>query len=101
MDPSRERYEAKATVLIEDVRHHVEEEEDEFFPTVRRALDTAQVRAIGDELAAAERTAPTRPHPEAPDTPPDNIVAQVLTAPLDAAANLHKAAARRIRDVVS
>ena len=101
MDPSHERYGAKVTVLIENVRHHVEEEEGELFPTVRDALDPAQLRAIGDELAAAKRTAPTRPHPEAPDTPPGNIVAQVLTAPLDAAANINKAAARRIRDVVS
>ena len=101
MDPGHERYGAKVTVLIENVRHHVEEEEGELFPTIRKALDTAQLRKIGDELVAAKRTAPTRPHPEAPDTPPGNIVAQVLTAPLDAAANLNKAAARRIRDIVT
>ena len=101
MDPSHERYGAKVTVLIENVRHHVEEEEGELFPAVRKALEPSQLRTIGDELAAAKRTAPTRPHPEAPDTPPGNVVAQVLTAPLDAAANINKAAARRIRDVVS
>ena len=101
MDPGHERYGAKVTVLIENVRHHVDEEEGELFPTIRKALDTAQLRKIGDELVAAKRTAPTRPHPEAPDTPPGNIVAQVLTAPLDAAANLNKAAARRIRDIVT
>ncbi len=76
MDPGHERYGAKVTVLIENVRHHVDEEEGELFPTIRKALDTAQLRKIGDELVAAKRTAPTRPHPEAPDTPPGNIVAQ-------------------------
>ena len=101
LDPSHERYGAKVTVLIETVRHHVAEEEGELFPTIRKALDPAQLREIGDELAAAKRTAPTRPHPEAPDTPPGNIVAQVLTAPFDAAANLNKAAARRVRDIVT
>ena len=101
MDPGHERYGAKVTVLIENVRHHVDEEEGELFPTIRKALDTAQLRTIGDELVSAKRTAPTRPHPEAPDTPPGNIVAQVLTAPLDAAADLNKAAARRIRDIVT
>ena len=92
MDPSHERYGAKVTVLIENVRHHVKEEESELFPSVRNTLDPAQLREIGNELVAAKRTAPTRPHPEAPDTPPGNIVAQVLTAPLDVAANLNKAA---------
>ena len=101
MDPAHERYGAKVTVLMENVRHHVKEEEGELFPAVRKALDAAQLREIGSELVAAKRTAPTRPHPEAPDTPPGNIVAQVLTAPLDAAANLNKAAARRIRSIVT
>jgi hemerythrin-like domain-containing protein len=101
MDPGHERYGAKVAVLIENVRHHVKEEEGELFPAVRRALDPGQLRELGGELAAAKRTAPTRPHPEAPDTPPGNLVAQVLTAPLDAAANLNKAAARRVRSIVS
>jgi hemerythrin superfamily protein len=101
MDPGHERYGAKVMVLIENVRHHIEEEEGQLFPAVRKSLDTAQLREIGGELVAAKRTAPTRPHPEAPDTPPGNLVAQVLTAPLDAAANLNKAAARRVRDLVT
>jgi hemerythrin superfamily protein len=101
MDPSHERYGAKVAVLIENVRHHVEEEEGDLFPSVRKVLDKAQLRKIGDDLAAAKHTAPTRPHPEAPDTPPGNIIAQVLTAPLDVTANLNKAAARRIRKIVT
>jgi hemerythrin superfamily protein len=101
MDPGHERYRAKVTVLIENVRHHVEEEEGELFPRVRAAVDAAELRQLGDQLTAAQRTAPTRPHPEAPDTPPGNLVAQVLTAPLDVAANLNKATARRIRDIVT
>ena len=101
MDPGHERYGAKVTVLIENVRHHVEEEEGSCSPPSERPSTRRQLREIGDELVAAKRTAPTRPHPEAPDTPPGNIVAQVLTAPLDAAANLNKAAARRVRDIVT
>ena len=37
-DPTDERFDAKVTVLIEQVRHHVEEEEHDFFPKVRNEL---------------------------------------------------------------
>lgn len=32
LDPADKTFDAKATVLIENVRHHVEKEEDEWFP---------------------------------------------------------------------
>ena len=35
MKPSDERFTAKTTVLIENVRHHMEEEEQDWFPKVR------------------------------------------------------------------
>src|SRR5579871_2036765 len=38
MPTEDERFEAKVTVLIENVRHHVEEEEQDMFPQVREAL---------------------------------------------------------------
>jgi len=61
MSPSDERFEAKATVLIENVTHHIEEEEQEWFPKVREGLTRTQLREIGDELAAAKERAPRRP----------------------------------------
>ena len=56
-----ERFVAKATVLIENVDHHIEEEEQEWFPKVRQGLSRTQLREIGTELAEAKTTAPRRP----------------------------------------
>ena len=38
LEPSAENFEARVTVLIENVEHHIGEEEDEWFPKVRKAL---------------------------------------------------------------
>ena len=75
MDAEDERFDAKVTVLIENVRHHVDEEESEYFPEVRSALGRKALGELGDAMATAKETAPTRPHPRAPDTPPGNLVA--------------------------
>ena len=61
MSYSDERFEAKTTVLIENVTHHIEEEEQEWFPKVREGLTRTQLRDIGEELAAAKERAPRRP----------------------------------------
>jgi hemerythrin superfamily protein len=101
MDPGHERFEPKVTVLMESVRHHVKEEEKVMFPKVRKAFSSSELDDMGARLVAAKRTAPRRPHPRSPDTPPGNFVATAVTAPLDAAAKLNTAAARRVRDIVS
>ena len=85
MDPTAERFEAKVTVLIENVRHHVEEEESELFPQVRNAMSRKALDDMGDALQQAKAVAPTRPHPRSPDTPPGNIVSGVVASALDRA----------------
>jgi len=61
MKPDDERFTAKTTVLIENVRHHIAEEEDEWFPKVREALGRKVLQEIGAEMAEARKKAPTRP----------------------------------------
>jgi hemerythrin superfamily protein len=74
MDPGDERFDAKVTVLIENVRHHVREEEQELFPRVRDELGRDALSHLGDAMVEARKTAPTRPHPRSPDAPPANVV---------------------------
>jgi hemerythrin superfamily protein len=83
MTPADERFDAKVTVLIENVRHHVTEEETELFPTVRKALGRKRLTELGDAMEAAKKTAPTRPHPRASDTPPANVAQGVVAGAVD------------------
>jgi hemerythrin-like domain-containing protein len=38
LSPDAERFDAKTTVLIENVTHHIDEEEQDWFPKVREGL---------------------------------------------------------------
>ena len=83
MEPTDERFEPKVTVLIEQVRHHVKEEEHDLFPEVSKGLGDVRLGQLGQELETAKKTAPTRPHPAAPDTPPANLVSGLVAGALD------------------
>ncbi|GII80053.1 hemerythrin [Sphaerisporangium rufum] len=61
LDPADERYDAKVTVLIENVRHHVEEEEQEWFPKVRSALGRNKLQELGERMEKAKADAPADP----------------------------------------
>ncbi|MFN2318927.1 MAG: hemerythrin domain-containing protein, partial [Dermatophilaceae bacterium] len=61
MSPEAERFDAKTTVLMENVRHHIAEEEDEWFPKVREALGRKVLQEIGDEMLVAKKNAPREP----------------------------------------
>ena len=61
MAPGAEHFDAKATVLIENVNHHIEEEEQQWFPKVRAGLGRKQLQDIGARLEAARQKAPRTP----------------------------------------
>jgi hemerythrin-like domain-containing protein len=61
MKPEDERFTAKTTVLIENVEHHMEEEEKEWFPQVRAGLGRNQLQDLGRQMVQAREKAPRRP----------------------------------------
>ncbi len=61
MKATDERFDAKTTVLIENVQHHMDEEEQDWFPKVREGLGRKQLQEIGAELLAAKKKAPKKP----------------------------------------
>ena len=51
-DNGDERFEARASALLDLIKHHVEEEEGELFPKVEKSLDDETLDALGEELEA-------------------------------------------------
>ncbi|HEY6908549.1 MAG TPA: hemerythrin domain-containing protein [Myxococcales bacterium] len=96
MKPDDERYDAKVKVLMESVRHHVKEEQDELFPKARRLLGAKVLAELGLRMEKAKKLAPTRPHPRAPDQPPGNMVAGTMAAMMDRAKDLVRDGAEKM-----
>jgi hemerythrin superfamily protein len=53
-DADDETFDAKIKVLEETVSHHVEEEEDDLFPKVRKLFDKERREALGQEMSAEQ-----------------------------------------------
>jgi hypothetical protein len=56
--------------LRREVDEHVREEEGELFTQLRAHVSQQDLDELGRLLGQAKHTAPTRPHPGAPDQPP-------------------------------
>ncbi|MET7298911.1 hemerythrin domain-containing protein [Embleya sp. NPDC005575] len=70
------------------VSEHVRDEEGRLFPLLAAACTPEALDALGDKVRSAKKTAPTRPHPFAPDTPPANRILAPGTGLVDRARDL-------------
>ena len=61
MSPTNDRFDAKMTVLMENVEHHMEEEEREWFPKVRAGVGRKKLGELGDRMLEMKRSAPRSP----------------------------------------
>jgi len=61
LSPDDERFDAKVSVLTENVRHHVEEEEQDWFPEVRKAMGRKRLQELGERMEKAKGDAPRNP----------------------------------------
>jgi hemerythrin superfamily protein len=76
MSPDAEHFVAKATVLIENVTHHIDEEEHDWFPKVREGLSRKDLQQLGAQMEALKKSAPTTPtEPEAKKSALDAVTA--------------------------
>ena len=90
LQPEDPTFAAELTTLMEEIREHVAEEEQEMFPHMRQVFTEAELVEIGSKVEAVKKIAPTRPHPTAPDQPPGDRILGPMTGLLD-----------RMRDAVS
>jgi hemerythrin superfamily protein len=74
MDPTDPEFEPLLRELMDEIRHHVHDEESMLLPRLSTAAGLEETERLGGMIAAAKKVAPTRPHPDAPDTPPGNIM---------------------------
>jgi hemerythrin superfamily protein len=96
LHPDDERFDAKVTVMMENVRHHVKEEESELFPDLRDVATKTELLDLGESLVEAKRRAPSRPHPRGADTPPTNLVTAPIASALDHARDIGRDVVERI-----
>ena len=73
-DEGDPKFDALVRTLIDDIRHHVEDEENDLLPKLRDACDGAELAELAEKFERAKKMAPTRPHPSAPDKPPANKI---------------------------
>lgn len=69
--------------LRRDVLEHAQHEEREVLPALESHTSAKELRGLGERYAKALASAPTHPHPHAPDTPPGNRVLGPVAAVMD------------------
>jgi hemerythrin superfamily protein len=72
LKPGDPQFEQALTTLMTEIRQHVQEEEEQLFPKLAQHVSETDLKELGEKVQQAKKTAPTRPHPSAPDTPPGN-----------------------------
>lgn len=71
--------------LIAEVGAHMSEEESHLFPALAGACSEDSLDELGRTVRTAKVSAPTHPHPNAPHTPPGNILVDPALGILDRA----------------
>jgi hemerythrin-like domain-containing protein len=55
MEPRDEQYDAKVIVLMENVRHHIQEEESQLLPQAQRLMGKEGLTELGAQLASRKQ----------------------------------------------
>lgn len=81
MNARQELFHAKMQVLIENVEHHIEEEEQALFPKVRKAMGRAKLQQIGAAMEQMKKSLAAEPKPEPLDLRGGKLNPQLESGP--------------------
>ncbi|MBT2365622.1 hemerythrin domain-containing protein [Streptomyces sp. ISL-10] len=72
--PGEARFDALIAQVKSSVTAHISDEENQLFPLLEEVCSAEALQELGQRVRSAKESAPTRPHPSAPDTPPTNKI---------------------------
>jgi Hemerythrin HHE cation binding domain len=67
LDADDPAFDDELATLMEEIRHHIADEEGEMFAHMRQVMDPEELRRLGQAVAAFKKVAPTHPHPHVPN----------------------------------
>jgi hemerythrin-like domain-containing protein len=89
-EPDQPEFEELVAKIVADGREHIAYEQDQVWPKVQAVMSREDLEEVGDKMAKAKKSAPTRPHPATPGKPGVQKTAGPVAAMAD-----------RIRDAVT
>ena len=83
LDADDPAFDDELATLMDEIRHHIEDEEGEMFAHMREVIDEDELRSLGAKVEAFKKVAPTRPHPNVPNEPVPRTAAGPAASLLD------------------
>lgn len=83
LTPAGEGFGPKLLAFQQDVLRHAEAEERELFPLLEQHCDQTELERMAELVEAAEKLAPTHPHPHGPDGAIGNLLVGPFVAMVD------------------
>jgi hypothetical protein len=75
LDADDPGFDDELATLMEEIRHHIRDEEGQMFAHMRQVIDVEELRKLGSRVEAFKKVAPTRPHPHVPNEPLPRLAA--------------------------
>jgi hemerythrin-like domain-containing protein len=83
MDADDPGFDGAVAELIQEIRHHVQEEEGRMFTELRASFSRDELMEMAEKVEAVKKIAPTRAHPLTPNEPGVRLVVGPVASLLD------------------